>query len=55
MLSAALSPIILLIVFWSHLAHSLITGDTIDWYEWCIVIITTVSYGGYYLNSWLRK
>ncbi len=55
MLSAALSPIILLTVFWGHLAHSLIAGEIIDWYEWCIVAVATLSYGGYFLNIWLRK
>lgn len=55
MISVVLSPIILLIVFWSHLAHSFITGDIIDWYEWSIALVTTLGYGGYFLKTWLNK
>ncbi|CAM3277698.1 hypothetical protein [Shewanella pealeana] len=55
MLAAALSPLILVIVLWCNLGYELLTGQLIAWYEWAIVIVATLGYGGYYLNLLLHK
>ncbi|GIU14154.1 hypothetical protein [Shewanella sp. MBTL60-007] len=55
MLAAALSSLILVFVLWCNLGYELLTGQTIIWYEWAIVVAATVGYGGYYFNLFLGK
>ncbi|WP_165862828.1 hypothetical protein [Vibrio sinensis] len=55
MLAGALYPIIVLIVMWAEVIFSLLTGETIVWYEWTIVAIFTVLSGGYLIYTLKRE
>ena len=49
MLGSILSPLIIVLVLWCQAGFSLLTGDTINWYEWFILAAATTGYGGYYI------
>ncbi len=48
-------PIILPLLMWCEVIYCFIVGENIIWYEWLIIAVCTIGYGGHFLYVMLRS